>query len=153
MKITRSLAFHRSLLFGVLGIVALTTFARGQEPSGRFTLPYAARCGTAVLPAGEYRYSIDLSSSTPITTLPKSAPNPAGFMLMAASTSEVSSNEPGRLVVERVAGERVVTDMYVHDLSLAIRYAAPKTRISQVASQNFDQAVLSATQTSVRHGR
>ncbi|HZR58152.1 MAG TPA: hypothetical protein VFA74_14855 [Terriglobales bacterium] len=75
MKITRSLTFT---LFGVLGISALTSFAHGQESSGKFTLPYAAHCGDAVLPAGEYRFSIDLSSSTPITTIRKLAPNPAG---------------------------------------------------------------------------
>ena len=120
---------------------------------GNSLFPYAAHLGAAALPAGEYRYSIDLSSSTPITTLRKLAPNPAGFMVMAASTLEINSNEPNKLVVERIAGERVVTDMYVHDLRLAIRFAPTKIKTSQVASQNFDQAMLSAKETQVQQGK
>jgi hypothetical protein len=144
MKITRYFTFTKSLALAIAAVGSLASFAHGQEASGKFTLPYAAHFGNATLPAGEYQYNIDVNSSTPITTLRKLAPNAAGFMLMAASTAEANSAEPDRLVVERIAGQRVVTALYVHELGLVLRYPAPKGKMDEVATQTFKQAGVDA---------
>ncbi|MCU1295948.1 MAG: hypothetical protein JWO91_226 [Acidobacteriaceae bacterium] len=140
MKITRYFTLARSLAFAVAAVSSFASFAHAQESSGKFTLPYAARFGVATLPAGEYQYSIDLNSSTPITTLRKFAPNPTGFMLMATSISEASFSEPNRLVVERIGSERVVTSMYLHELGLVLRYPVSTAKTDEVATRSLAHA-------------
>jgi hypothetical protein len=140
MKITRYFTLARSLALAVAAIGSLAGFAHAQESSGKFTLPCAVRFGAATLPAGEYQYSIDLNSSTPITTLRKFAPDPTGFMLMASSVAETSLSEPNRLVVEGMAGGRVVTSMYLHELGLVLSYPVLNGKTDEVAARRLAHA-------------
>jgi hypothetical protein len=153
MKINRFLSFTKSLALVIAAVGSLACFAHGQEASGKFTLPYAAHFGNATLPAGEYQYNIDVNSSTPITTLRKLAPNAAGFMLMAASTAEANSAEPDRLVIKRIAGQRVVTALYVHELGLVLRYPAPKAQADEVVTQIFKQVGVDARLITTQQGK
>jgi hypothetical protein len=125
MKVSRLLHF---IVPVIAMMISLSAAARAQEARGKFTLPYAVHCGIAMLPAGEYAYSVDLNSPTPMVTLRKFSPHAAGFMLMPSSSSEVNSSEPNRLVVEFVDGERVVSAMYMHELGVVFRYPVPHSK-------------------------
>jgi hypothetical protein len=109
-------------------MIALSGAARAQQARGRFTLPYEVHCRNATLPAGEYAYSVDLNGPTPVVTLRKFSPHPAGFMLLPSSFAEAHSSGPDKLVVESVAGERVIAAMYMQELGVVFLYPVPQSK-------------------------
>ena len=61
MKSTRSLNSVRILLLAVLAAGLSASLARAQEYEGKFTLPFEARWGMAVLPPGDYSFRVNPS--------------------------------------------------------------------------------------------
>ena len=59
MKSTRSLKSVRILLLAVLAAGLSASLASAQEYQGKFTLPFEARWGSAVLPAGDYTFRVN----------------------------------------------------------------------------------------------
>jgi hypothetical protein len=58
MKSTRSLKSVRILLLAVLAAALSASLASAQDYEGKFTLPFEARWGMAVLPPGDYTFHV-----------------------------------------------------------------------------------------------
>lgn len=118
--------FSRMLAIATLGFIAICASANpasAQSASkGTFTLPEDVRWGNASLPAGDYSFSLK-SAGLPAQIILQ-GPN-GGAFIMTSSTDKRDQGESSNLTIERRGGTRFVRTMYLADLGLELRYAAP----------------------------
>jgi hypothetical protein len=113
MKSIRKVSLLKVLVLfvGALGASALP--ASAQNTTGTFTLAHKVRWGTAVLPAGDYRFSVDTQAW------------PARVMVreLGGTTSADQKLAGGStLVIERKAGESVVRSLKLAPVGLALEF-------------------------------
>jgi hypothetical protein len=113
MKSIRKVSLLKVLVLfvGALGASALP--ASSQNTTGTFTLAHKVRWGTAVLPAGDYRFSVDTQAW------------PARVMVreLGGTTSADQKLAGGStLVIERKAGESVVRSLKLAPVGLALEF-------------------------------
>jgi hypothetical protein len=113
MKSIRKVSLLKVLVLfvGALGASALP--ASAQNTTGTFTLAHKDRWGTAVLPAGDYRFSVDTQAW------------PARVMVreLGGTTSADQKLAGGStLVIERKAGESVVRSLKLAPVGLALEF-------------------------------
>jgi hypothetical protein len=118
--------FSRILAIATLGLIAVCSSASAASAQsvfkGTFTLPEDVRWGNASLPAGDYSFSLK-STSLP-AQISVQGPNGAAF-IMTPSTDQRDQGDSSYLTIERRGGTRFVRTMYLADLGLELRYAAP----------------------------
>ncbi len=59
MKTTGSFSLGKSLVYGLLAASLFQKMAAGSDIEGKFKLPFEARWGSAILPPGDYTFSIE----------------------------------------------------------------------------------------------
>jgi hypothetical protein len=107
----------------LIAVCALATPASAQGVfKGTFTLPDDARWANATLPAGDY--SFVLKSAVVPYQITLQGPNGGAFIL-TANTDKRNDGDSSRLTIERRGATRFVTDIYLADLGLHLRYQAP----------------------------
>jgi hypothetical protein len=117
--------------------IALTAVCAAPAPAaaqdaykGRFTLTNEVRWSQALLPAGEYTFSLK-SAAFPAQVL---IHGPNGFaMVLTSATETKNSDAPSSITLERRGGMRVVSDLYLAELGIDFRYAAPKLPHNEIA--------------------
>ena len=90
---------------------------------GHFTLPYDVHWQSSLLPAGEYTFRLQGTSSWTVVGL--QGPHGQAQIIALAIDSE-ASNEPSKLKIENRDGVDYVHDFYVAEAGLHMRYAPPK---------------------------
>jgi hypothetical protein len=123
----------------ILTIVAIALIAVCSAPApaaaqnaynGRFTLPSDVRWAAALLPAGEYTFS--LKSNVLPAQIVIHGPN--GTSMILTSISELKKGDaPSSLTIQHRNGMRVVSDLYLAELGIDLRYAAPKLPHNEIA--------------------
>ena len=68
MKRIRSFALS-SLVLALIASCLSAGMAKAQEWQGQFTLPFEARWGQAILPAGDYSFTVDQTLGAAVITL------------------------------------------------------------------------------------
>jgi hypothetical protein len=126
----------------VLGLVTFFAIPNRVQASptfkGNFTLTNDVVWNGKELPAGKYDFTLD-STAMPAKIL---LHGPNGYMFVL--TSAVSGKDRGEgntLTVERRNGTRYISDLYVADLGIDLRYRAPK----------LDQKVIAQGPVTVEH--
>jgi hypothetical protein len=122
-----------SSFFQILALVALTgvlaprVATAQQDESGKFTLPAEVHWGAAVLPAGDYSFSVDsLEASTRLYIFRESGPA-VGYMITAQARDTMPlSSEKDHLVLEQKDGVVCVTELQLGSEGLVLRFATPK---------------------------
>jgi hypothetical protein len=119
---------NRLLAIAAIGLVAIGTCvsraaAQGSSAWGRFTLPYEVNWKGAVLPAGEYTFSLKTAALPALVNL--QGPN-GGAFIMATEVDETKTDQASSLTIEERGSTRFVREMYLADLGLHIHYAIPK---------------------------
>ena len=94
MRSIRNLAPEKLLLLVVLSICQIPGVANAQSTNlqGRFHLPSEAHWGQAVLPAGDYTFTVDLTKDATPLVVVRSADGKSAAFALATSTS---TSEPG----------------------------------------------------------
>jgi hypothetical protein len=115
----------------LIAVCAAPAPAAAQDAyKGRFTLTSDVRWSQALLPAGEYTFSLK-SAAVPARIL---IHGPNGFaMVLTSATSTKNSDASSSITIERRGGMRVVRDLYLAQLGLDLRYAAPKLPHNEIA--------------------
>jgi len=122
----------------ILAIVAIALIAVCAAPApaaaqdaykGRFTLTSDVRWGQAALPAGEYTFSLK-SAALPAQIL---VHGPNGFAFVMTSSTETKKGDASFINIERRGGMRVVSDLYLAELGIDLRYSAPKLPHNEIA--------------------
>jgi len=116
---------------GLIAVCASPAPAAAQDAyKGRFTLPNDVRWSQNLLPAGDYTFSLK-SAGLPAQIV---IHGPNGFaMVLTSATSKKESDASSSITVERRGGLRVVSDLYLAELGLDLRYAAPKLPHNEIA--------------------
>ncbi|PYU35027.1 MAG: hypothetical protein DMG31_04785 [Acidobacteria bacterium] len=118
-KTIRRLLTLRLLVIAALTTCAFAAAANAQASfTGKFTLPYEVRWGTAVLPAGDYSIRME-SSSAPALVWSAGGENKMFTVTPIAANSEKGA---ARLYITFVRGERRVRSLNLPELGRSLIY-------------------------------
>jgi hypothetical protein len=95
---------------------------------GHFTLPYEVHWKSTVLPAGDYTFRLQGTSSWTIVGL--QGPN-GETRIMALAIDTEASKESSKLKIDHRDGIDYVQDLYVAEAGLHVRYEEPKPSKSE----------------------
>ena len=125
MKSIRSLKSVRILLLAVLAAGLSASLASAQDYEGKFTLPFEARWGTAVLPAGDYSFRINTNNYSCIALVSQGGRGVAFIMPdTAASRGEVAGSSA--LIAVRSAGSYRIRALQLAEAGVVLEYSPPK---------------------------
>jgi len=126
--------------FGYAAILAATvlnyapSLASAEEPSrGHFKLAHEVRWENALVPAGEYAFSYDPDSISPVLTITKTDGPRASFMLMVAARDQSSTNDSNALVLESTAVGICVSTLRLPESGVTLHFRVPRAPEKQVA--------------------
>lgn len=141
MKSIRKFAYAAVLTLSALNFAP--TLASAQDEGGTFTLPHEVRWQNVVVPAGEYRFTLQSMGPSEMLTLVKMTGKPASFMLFASETEDKSGYETGRLVIESKFGKSYVSAMDLPQFEVTLHFAAPANSGKEVAEMRTASAASS----------
>jgi hypothetical protein len=129
MKMNRSLI--KSLVVTVAALCWSAGLASAQSAiKGEFTLPFEARWGQAVLPAGEYSFDL---ASTRVPEVVQIRGEGKNVMIMAQGTSDIRTSENSALTVAQIGDVHVVRSLRLAPLGVTLHYAPHKVQPQAVA--------------------
>jgi hypothetical protein len=123
MKSIRRFAYAAVLTLSALNFAP--TLASAQEAAGSFTLTHAVHWQNAIVPAGEYRFTIGGSGPAEMLTLHKMSGSAATFMLLVTDVGASQPSDMSQLVVVSRAGGRFVSTMQLPEFGVTLRFAVP----------------------------
>lgn len=122
-------SIRRYLYAALLALTTINvapTMASAQDPvaRGRFTLPHEVYWENAVVPAGNYRFSID-SDSIGVLRIDKVSGAPAGFMFLIRKQEAAQPSDINRLILESTDGTSYVSAMQLPDFGITLNFTVP----------------------------
>lgn len=102
-------SWKKLLFVAISGLSLLPAPALAEDAKGKFTLAREVRWGVAVLPAGDYRYTIEHERTVTLRSL---SGGPSAIVL-ASSVSLVDSAEAPHLMLKQQGNDWIVTSMVV----------------------------------------
>ena len=123
-------SIYRAGISGTLIFLALCLTAGSglaQEQGGSFTLPFRTHWGNAVLPPGNYTFTLLFTQDPYLVDIRgKSA---SAFILAVGSTIGTTADDT-RLDVVRIGGEHFVRRLELKERGITLRFRAPKMQTS-----------------------
>jgi hypothetical protein len=117
------------LVAGVQGASAIPAQAQAAT-RGTFTLTQETNWGGAVLPPGDYAFSL-ASQNWPAQLVVRKASGPKVAIVLPRLVSEEKLTGVSRLVLQHQPdGERFVSALHLGDLGVALYYAPPKAVVA-----------------------
>ena len=133
MNSTRSFKWFGFLALAVLAAY-LSPASRGAEPvfKGRFTLPFETRWGTAVLPAGNYSFTMQSATDSSLIAVRDEQARPV-MITSSYGVSEGKASDGSHLIVLRSGRRGSVRALYLEELGMTFYYPVPKADKQLVA--------------------
>ena len=141
MKSLQRLAYAAVLTLSALNFAP--SLASAQDAAGTFTLPHEVHWQNAVVPAGNYRFTIASGGPSEMLTLRKIGGSGAGFMMLVVDTEVSKPSDVSELVmVPRPTGSFVST-MQLPEFGVTLHFAVPaETReVAQTGAASTTSAV------------
>jgi hypothetical protein len=137
MTTIRKFAF--ATLLAVTSLNFAPNLASAQERAhGNFTLAHEVHWQNALVPAGDYRFSLDSDGVAGVLTLSKLSGARTGFMFMVRGTDDAKPTDRSRLVLETTPEGSYVSAMQLPEfgmtLNFAVPSAAPEKQMAKVAT-------------------
>ena len=142
MKSLRTFAYAAVLTVSALNFAPC--LASAQDEGGTFKLAHEVGWQEAVVPAGEYRFSLQAIGPLEMLTLTKITGKPASFMLFAKVTEDVASSKTARLVIDSRSGKTFVSAMDLPQFEVTLHFAAPANSGKEEAELHAASAAMSA---------
>lgn len=142
MKLTCKFAYAAVLTLSALNFAP--SLASAQDEGGKFTLPHEVQWQNVVVPAGDYRFSLQPMGPSEMLTLTKISGKPASFMLYARDIAAEADSETARLVIESKFGKSYVSAMDLPQFEVTLHFAAPANSGKEVAEIRTASAASSA---------
>jgi hypothetical protein len=133
MKSTRSLKSVRILLLAVLAAGLSAGLASAKEYEVKFTLPFEASWGKAVLPAGDYSFRVNPSRDSCITLVGQGRRGVALIMANSATRGEVAGSTA--LIAVRSGGSYRIRALRLAEAGAVLEYMPPKAERQILAQQ------------------
>jgi hypothetical protein len=143
MRLTSG-SWKKFLFVAISAVSLLPAPALAEDARGKFTLAREVRWGSAVLPPGDYSFSVDHAASTVVLRSLNGGPT---AIVLASSVSAVDSSTAPRLMLKQQGNDWFVTSM-VEGAGEEL-YFAPSTSTPPLreAKRPAKGAVLSSTAT------
>ncbi|HUO26462.1 MAG TPA: hypothetical protein VMU61_12405 [Candidatus Aquilonibacter sp.] len=123
MKSVRKIVYASLLAVSALNLAPAP--ASAQEARGVFTLPHEVHWQNALVPAGEYTFSLEARGPSQLLLLRQVSGGNAGFMLMVGDAEPAGPAERSSLVLVKRSGQRFVSSMGLPQYGLSLRFAVP----------------------------
>ncbi|HYL84328.1 MAG TPA: hypothetical protein VE263_08845 [Candidatus Angelobacter sp.] len=111
------------LALAAMGTAAIP--AHAQTAAGTFSLAHKVLWAGAVLPAGDYAFSVNTEALPPRVTV-RQVGGRIVAMLLSQSISEDSFVDSSSLVLHHEGGESVVSTLRLKNIGMALEFATPK---------------------------
>lgn len=130
MKSIRKFAYTAVLTLSALNFAP--NLASAQDEGGTFTLTHEVHWQNAVVPAGNYKFTLQPMGPSEMLRLSKVSGAPASFMLLVNDT-DANSPETASLVINSKNGEPYVSTMNLPQLGVTLHFAAPRSSGKEMA--------------------
>jgi hypothetical protein len=125
MKSIRRFSLSKVLLLAIVAMGASAIPAHAQTTTGTFSLAHRVRWANAVLPPGDYAFSLS-SQDLPARVTVRQAGGPVVAILLPQSVSEDDFVGSSSLVLHQEGGESFVSMMRLKNVGMALEFASPK---------------------------
>ncbi|MGD0326655.1 MAG: hypothetical protein ABSD45_23280 [Terriglobia bacterium] len=132
MKWTRSFNVVKVLLLAVVVAGLSASLASAEEFQVKFTLPFEARWGSAVLPAGDYSLNLDTDKSPCVAIVRQGRQNLA-MVVGYPQTEQREVAGPTALIAVRSGGEYTIRELHLAKAGVVLEYMAPKAEPQNLA--------------------
>jgi hypothetical protein len=131
MNTNRSLKLVKFAVLALLTACMGASLANAQTVAGRFNLPFQVRWGQAVLPPGNYSFTLS-TGTAPLFVIVRGDDHTGSIIASPILGDDFSGKSA--LIVERNGGRGTVRALRLPDAGLVIYYPAPKAE-RQVLAQ------------------
>lgn len=113
------------------GLLACTTLnfvpaiAAQSAAHGKFTLPHDVHWQKALVPAGEYSFSLDDNGPRGVLTLTKMSGPRTGFLLLVNDVGDAKTTDANRLVLESTTSGSYVSAMQLPEFGMTLHFQVP----------------------------
>lgn len=141
MKTLRNVAYAALLAATVFNYAP--SVASAEEPSrGHFKLTHNVRWENAVVPAGDYAFSYDPNSISPVLTITRVDGPRASFMLMVPAKDESSVKDSNALVLESTPAGTYVSALQLPESGVTLHFWVPRPAEKQLAKAEATTSTL-----------
>jgi hypothetical protein len=122
---------------GLLALSALSlvpALASAQSSAyGQFTLPHDVHWQNAVVPAGDYKFSVEGDGALGVLTLNKMSGARTGFVFLVSSTDDTKPAGTSLLVLESTSAGSYVSAMQLPQFGMTLHFAVPAAEEKAIA--------------------
>jgi len=123
MNSIRKFAYAAVLTLSALNFAP--SLASAQEAAGRFTLSHEVHWQNAIVPAGEYRFTLEPSGPADMLTLRKVSGKGAGFVMLVTDTQTSKPSDLSRLVMVSRSSGSFVEQLQLPEFGVTLHFAVP----------------------------
>lgn len=127
--------FMRYVPVLALAFILSPALGRAQNYNGTFTLPFEAKWGSAVLPAGDYTLSLREGDTFAGYTVFLRGEGKNAIILPVTTTNQKGESSHSKLILVSTGGRYVVRSVEVAELGLTLDYHVAKSGTKQMANQ------------------
>jgi hypothetical protein len=124
MNPIRKFAYAAVLTLSALNFAP--SLASAQDAGGSFTLSHEVRWLKAVVPAGNYQFTIEPRGPAELLTLRKLGANGASLLILVTDVEESQASDLSRLVMVSRSGGSFVKQMQLPQFGLTLQFAVPE---------------------------
>jgi hypothetical protein len=125
MKSIRRFSLSKLLVLTIVAMGGSAIPAHAQTATGTFSLAHKVLWAGAVLPPGDYAFSLN-SQDSPARVTVRQVGGPMVAMLLPQSISDDNFVGSSSLVLHEEGGESVVSTLRLKNIGMALQFAAPK---------------------------
>jgi hypothetical protein len=124
MTLIRKFVF--TALLAVFALSLAPAVVSAQQPAhGKFTLTHDVRWGSAEIPAGEYQFSFDPETASPVLVLSKVSGVSTGFLMLVPSIDNSRPTDVNRLVLQSTPEGSYVSEMQLPQFGMTLEFPVP----------------------------
>ena len=126
MKSTRIYGLPRILGLAALVICSSAALANAEVVNGTFTLPFEARWGQAVLPPGNYSFSVDSSGSARLTISFEGTSSQNEGAVLPQGYTDQQTLDRSELLLVNTGGNYAIRALRLAPVGITINFSVPK---------------------------
>jgi hypothetical protein len=111
-----------------------------QDEGGRFTLPHEVHWQNAIVPAGDYSFTLQSVGPAEMLMLKRLSGGPASFMLLVNDADAAADSGRAGIMLASKAGVSYVSAMNLPQLDVALHFAAPRIEKEIARAQTISSA-------------
>ena len=125
MKSIRRFSLSKVLLLAIAAMGTSAIPAHAQTTTGTFSLTHKVLWAGAVLPPGDYAFSLD-TQSLPARITVRQVDGPMVAIILPQTISKDDFVGASSLVLHQEGGESVVSTLRLKNIGMALEFASPK---------------------------